>query len=479
MSNVLDPRDQVWFDYGRATGVSTLVQWVWAYNRPIDVDGLRRFHDHLARGRLSRGVERSPLPFGRHRWVAAGRPSDLEIAATQRPRDEFDVWLGEQANTPLDCENGPGWRLAALPFTDGGAGVSLIVSHCLTDGIGLCEALADAALGRDDPISWPAPGSRRRWQAVREDAGQTLRDTPAIGRAVAAAVRVARRSRGGGAGARAAPTPLMVPAGADEPITLPTATIFVDAGEWEARAHSLGGTANTLLAGIAARLAQRVGRVTADGSVALVMPVNERTAGDTRANAYSDVDIRVDPSLATTDLREIRDAVKQALVRYRELADEQRAMLAIVPLLPKRLLKVAGTATSVISSNLGVIDAAVGRPDGTDADYSAVQNAYRGITETMLHRLGGLQALASGRACSQVFVSVMAYQPGRPNSNDSLRHELSSVLKDFELTGRYIGERPGHTSPKESPRRTDETSVTHAPRSFHHHPAGPASPPIG
>jgi hypothetical protein len=31
-----------------------------------------------------------------------------------------------------------------LPFTDGGTGVSLVVSHALTDGVGLCEVLADA-----------------------------------------------------------------------------------------------------------------------------------------------------------------------------------------------------------------------------------------------------------------------------------------------------------------------------------------------
>jgi hypothetical protein len=45
------------------------------------------------------------------------------------------------------------------------------------------------------------------------------------------------------------------------------ATIFVDAGEWEARAQSLGGTSNALLVGVAARIAQRVGRVADDGSV--------------------------------------------------------------------------------------------------------------------------------------------------------------------------------------------------------------------
>ena len=286
MGNVLDPLDQTMFDVGRATGVTSLVQGVWVYNRTIDIDGLRQFHDHLQRGRLSRRIERSPLPFGRHRWISPDGSSDIEIVAPARPREEFDAWLNEQANTPLDAEHGPGWHLAVLPFTDGGAGVSLVISHCLTDGVGLCEALADAALGRDDPISWPAAASRRRWQALREDARQTARDTPAIGRAVVAAVRLARRSRAWCRSChRAASTATDAARGADGPITLPTATVFVDADEWEARARSLGGTSNALLAGLAARFAQRVGRVTADGSVVLRMPVNERAAGDTRANA--------------------------------------------------------------------------------------------------------------------------------------------------------------------------------------------------
>ena len=86
---------------------------------------------------------------------------------------------------------------------------------------------------------------------------------------------------------------------------------------------SLGGTANTLLAGLAARLAQRVGRLTADGSVALTLPVNERTAGDIRANAVTNIDITVDPAPAATDLRDIRAATKQALIRSKDVPNER------------------------------------------------------------------------------------------------------------------------------------------------------------
>jgi diacylglycerol O-acyltransferase / wax synthase len=434
MSNVLDLVDQTVFLGERATGATCMGQFVWVYDRAIDIDALRQFHHNLRLGRLSRCIERSPLPFGRHRWVSPSDPSDLEIVATPRPREEFDAWLNEQAAVPLDAEHGPGWHLAVLPFTEGGAGVSLVVSHCLADGLGGCLAVVDAACGYDNAISWPAAGSRRRWRALREDARQTARDIPGIGRAVVAAARFAGRNRGRAGSATAPAAPL---AGADEFITIPTATIFIDADEWDALAHALGATSNTLLAGLAARLAQRVGRVTADGSVTLAMPVNDRTADDTRANAVTNVDVTVDPAPATTDLREMRAAIKQALIRHREVPDERWALLPLIPLLPKRLFRrmvsvAAGGATSVVSSNLGSVNPATNRPDGTDADYFAMKSLYPGMTKATMHRAGGVLALLSGRAHGQVFVSALAYQPG--SSNDDLRQDLSNTLNDFSLT---------------------------------------------
>jgi hypothetical protein len=228
--------------------------------------------------------------------------------------------------------------------------------------------------------------------------------------------------------------------GPDERVAPPTATIFIDADEWDARAHSLGGTSNALLAGLAARLAQRVGRVAGDGFVTLAIPVNERAAGDTRANAITGVDIMVDPAAATTDLRGIRAAIKQALIRRQEVPDERLALLPLAPLLPRwlvrRMASVAlGGATTSGSSNLGAVNPAANRPDGTDADYFAMSNLFPGVTKATIHRTGGLLGLLSGRAHGQVFVSILAYQPGRPNSNGDLRRDLSSALNDFSLTG--------------------------------------------
>jgi diacylglycerol O-acyltransferase / wax synthase len=437
MSNVLDLVDQVVFDFERATGATHRGQLVWIYNRAVDIDGLRRFHHHLQQGRLSRCIERSPLPFGRHRWVSSA-PSDLEIVATPRPREEFDAWLSEQVNRPLDIEHGSPWHLAVLPFTDGGAGVSFVVSHTVIDGMGGCLAVMEAASGYDSAIDVPAAGSRRRWRALREDARQTVRDIPAIRRALKSAVAAARLARQNRAGA-GSPTPPVLSAGADEVITLPTATIFIDADEWTARAHALGGTSNSLLAGVAARLAERAGRVTADGSVTLGVPVNQRTANDTRANAVTNVDVTVDATRATTDLREIRSATKQALIQRQQVPDERMALLPLVPLLPKRLIRrwvnvYTPSTTSVASSQLGAAPSIVNRPDGTDADYISLLVLCPGVTKATVQLSNGMMGLISAEVNGRVFVSVIAYQPGSVTSNDELRQVLSSIMDDFSLT---------------------------------------------
>lgn len=444
-SNLLDLADQGIFLGERAAGTTALLQCVWVYNRSIDIDALKKFHEQLQRGLLSRCVERSPLPFGRHRWVTPMHLPAIEIVEVARPREALDTWLDEQAATPLDPERGPGWHLAALPLTDGGTGVSLVVSHCLADGLGLCEVLVDATSGRDELFSLPPAGARRRRRAVLEDARQSLRDAPAVSRALVATARFARQDRD----RFRSTTPLAVPAPTGpatpnaaqcECIALPTTTIFVDADEWDARAKQLGGTSNSLLTGFAARLAQRRGRVTAGGSVALALPVSDRRPADTRANAVTNVDLIVDPGPVTTDLSRIRSAIKQALARHAEVPDGRTALLPLVPLLPRwlarRLLIVAtGGPTSVVASNLGAIDPATTRVDGTDADYFALQSLFPGVARSLVHRTGGRLALASGRVHGRVFISIIAYQQGRSNSNDELRRDVSGTLADFSLVG--------------------------------------------
>jgi diacylglycerol O-acyltransferase / wax synthase len=433
-NNVLDLADQFVFFGEQATGTTSVIQVVWTYDRGVDMAGLRRFHQHLLRGRLSRRIEQSPLPIGRHRWVAPGDGSELAVDETPRPRAEFNQWLREQAAMPLDAAHGPGWRLAALTFADGGTGLSLVISHTLTDGGGLCLALADATAGRDDEIGWPEAGSRRRWQAVLADARQFLRDVPGIGRAAGAAARMIRAGHPATAPATERRAPV-----ADEPVTVPMATVAVAIDQWDARARAAGATSNSLLVGVATRLAQRLDRVAADGTVDLTMPVNDRAEGDTRANAITNVDFALQPPACTTDLRGIRSDVKAALIRHQEQPNARWALLPLIPLLPKWLLKrmlrvSVGSATSVVSSNLGDLDAAVNRPDGTDADTFFIRSLAPGVTTETLHRLGGMLVVLSGRVGRRIFVSVLSYQLAQPNSDELLRDAVAATFADFALT---------------------------------------------
>ncbi|RUP06692.1 MAG: hypothetical protein EKK34_03420 [Mycobacterium sp.] len=432
MSNVLDLMDQAAFLAERATGSTNVLQCAWLYQGGVDLDGLRRFHHHLQRGRLARRIERSPLPFGRHRWVSTPAQPELEIIESPRPREHFDSWLDEQADIALDPERGPGWHLAVLPFTDGGAGVSFVTTHCLTDGVGICAALADAACGHDDPVSWPAARSRRRWRALREDARQTRRDLPATRRALRDAARLARGTHRT-ATARPARSPR-----SPQRVALATATVHIYGDWWDARARALGGTGNALLAAVTARLARRTGRVTDAGCATVAIPVNERVDGDTRANAITAVDVEVDSTTVTTDLTPVRAAIKDALVRRGTTPDERSALLPLTPWVPRwavrRMVGVAlGGATTSGSSNLGVIDPAVNRPDGTDADCMAMRSLYPRSTAATMRPTGGLLGLVSGRVNGQIFLSALSHQPCDRNSNAQLLKDISEVLREFGI----------------------------------------------
>ena len=61
--------DQGVYTQHHAIGRNLVIQCVWVYEHAIDFDGVRRFHHNLGRGFLGRRIERSPLPFARHRWV--------------------------------------------------------------------------------------------------------------------------------------------------------------------------------------------------------------------------------------------------------------------------------------------------------------------------------------------------------------------------------------------------------------------------
>ena len=445
MDNRLAHMDQASFLGARALGHGALVQFSWIYNRPLDIDGLRRFHRNLGYGLLGRRVETSPLAFARDRWVVSRGPADIDIAATARPRADVTAWLCERARQPLDPEYGPSWHIGVLPLDDGGTAVCLTTSHTLVDGPGVLQAIADAAKGRTRYLGYPHPGSRTRRRALLQDAGQTIASAPELGRALAAAVRIARHRRGEIAAATASAPPSPRRTGDQHPVAVPSVTAYVDVAEWDACAKALVGNSFTLVAGFAGRLGVRMGRVCGDGTVTLSIPVSDRAEDDTRGNALVVPTVSVDPTHFSSDLTEVRLKFKQALAQREEDARDLLAPLPLASLTPKWVARRAAgiglgtTALPIGCSNVGDLPPEVSCPDGTAADYASGRLIEPGVNRSALERMGGQLFVVSGRAVDKIFFSANAYLPGRTNTQYALREDISRTLDEFGLAAEIHG----------------------------------------
>ncbi|MCV7195368.1 wax ester/triacylglycerol synthase domain-containing protein [Mycobacterium angelicum] len=436
--------DQAMFLSLRAMDRDAVVQCVWLYEHPIDFDGLRRFHRNLGDGLLGRRIERSPLPFARHRWVRDRGPADIDVAESARPRAELGDWIDEHAQRPIDPELGPGWRLGALPLTGGATAVSLVASHCLIDGLGVVGAVADAASGKTHDVGYPPPCSRTRLRGLAQDARQTVRGVPEVARAVVAAVKMARRHPHETAPSEPSRPVARPSADGDERAAVPAVAMHIDEAVWDERARELGGTSHHLAAGLAAKFGERTGRRRADdGPVTLQLPLSDRTEDDTRANTLSFVSIDIDPTGVTTDLTDARAAIKRTFETLRAAPEEASPTLPLTPLVPftpKRVLKRVTEAAFAYSdlpvacSSLGNLTAMAGCPDGTEAEYAFGRGVIQRVMRQHLEQAQGELSLWFLRIGGKMCITVGAYQPGASNSKTELRQLAARTLAEFNLT---------------------------------------------
>ena len=98
VDNTLAFMDQASYLWVRASGHVHGIQCTWVYERDIDLDGLRRLRDNLAYGLMGRRVEPSPVPFGRHRWVAWHESPSIDIAQQARARAALAASSGLMRN---------------------------------------------------------------------------------------------------------------------------------------------------------------------------------------------------------------------------------------------------------------------------------------------------------------------------------------------------------------------------------------------
>lgn len=442
--NRLHHIDQALYLGLRATGQAAVCQCLWIYEHDLDVEGLTRFHQQFGHGLAGRRIEPSPLPFGRHRWVACPGPqADIRFEEGVRPRDELMEWADEHACLPVDPEWGPVWHMGVQRFDDGSTAVSLVGSHCVGDGGGACLTVFEAVTGNTRDLGYPAPRSRTRRQALRADARDTLRDLPEVGRTLVNAAKLAVKRRGEltkSGGPKEADS--LGPAG-DQHVRVPAVAVYVDGAAWDARAAELGGNSYSLVAGIAARLGERMGRrSTVDGTVPLTVPINDRTLEDTRANAVVLANVRVDPTNAATDLSGARAALKEGLKTAKDTPDETLALLPLTPFLPKRAVRRTADLAfgfssdlPVFCSNMGQLPAEIGRVDGTDAEHTVLRGVDQFVPLRVLEQRRGLLTVVAARVGSEQSLAIVGYRPGAENTKARLREIVSETLEEFGVTG--------------------------------------------
>jgi hypothetical protein len=327
-----------------------------------------------------------------------------------------------------------------LPLEDGGSAVSLVASHTIVDAIAFGQAIADAAEGRTRYLGYPPAGSRTLRRALREDLQQTVKELPDIAQALGAVARRARRDRAELKSSIKAAPPSPKTRSDDQVVEVPAVTAYIGLLDWDARAKNLGASSNSLVAGIACRLAVRVGRVQDDGTVTLRFLVTLRTEDDTRGNALTSVDVTVDPTHAATDLEEMHAKITQAILAAMENSDDE--FLAPLPLAAMTPIRVArklagmaagGASLPVTCSNVGNLSPAANRPDGTGADYAYMRNLEPDIKKSTLEGMGGQLFLGSGRGRGKMSIRISAYLLGRPNTSDELREMVSRTFAEFDL----------------------------------------------
>lgn len=439
VDNTIDYMDQASFLGLRALGHAPVIQWIWIYSHELDFDGLRRFQHNLGRGLLGRRIEVSPLPIGRHRWIADRGPLEIEVAAVAIPRADVPGWLDAQSLLPIDPEHGPGYRLSVQPLIGGGAVVTLVASHTVVDGVGLVIAVTEAARGVTRDLPYPPAESRTKRQALRDDWRAFVRSVPEMARSAAAAIRMARNNRDTFApnSRKAAGSQ---PGDPDRVVTVPAVTVHVDVGQWDRRAETLGGTPNSLFHGFTARLGYNLGWLAADGSVKLTVPVNERRPDDdNRGNALSGVTMTADPEQVTTDLTGVRTALKTALSGLGQARHELLAPLPLTPLVPKgvarRLEGLVRGDRVVGSSNVADMDPWANRPDGTDAEWFAARMAERLTVANLRQADGVFYPVVSGRINGRVYMSIGYSNAEASTTREQLIETVQRTLDDLGLSG--------------------------------------------
>ena len=436
--------DHVAYELFRSTGRSQLMQCLWLYGREVDHAVLARTYDRLAVMSFNRLIEPSSLPLARPRWVKpSGPPEPIEMNADVMPRSQLLRWANRQARRPVDPVAGPAWRMAVQRFDDGSAAVSFVGSHLVLDGMGALRAIEAATTDVDVTNHYLAQGRRSPFVGAISDIWQILADAP---RTLAALTRMAQagwRERSADKGTRAG-NAANRDQDPDAAVELAAVAASIDAREWDACARRLGGHPFTLLPGVAATLAAKLGRRRAsDGAVSLMVPVNRRRGlDDDRALAIAFRSLIVAPDPLATDLRPLSAPFKALLRGVKE-----NEVDALAPLLPAIAWMPRTIATALVNrlftyvddrpvscSNVGILSNGLACIDGTLCHRILVRSVDVNVTRRDLERSHGHLVIVASRFGETISICIEACQlESVPTTTEDLRNATKQALADFGL----------------------------------------------
>lgn len=427
-------------------GQQAVVQGLYYYRRPVDLDALRRFHAHLEHSLLGRLIRPATLPFGRAHWVTApGSP--LDLCERELPPSALRAWADAEVDRPLDPARGPGWRLSLQPFTDGSTAISLVVSHCLADGMAAITAISEAARAERRILHYPSSERPSRpLRTAMDEIRRFSRDLPDITRAlrqlVVVGARVARESMAGARKATAPPA--RTTAQAPGTVTLPSVSFKVDAATWKTSARARRVNRATVIAALTAAFAARLGRTRRD-AVLVLLPFNtRRNAADAGANRVALASMRVAISSLDGPLRLLQDALRDARERAMSGPDELSTLASLVPFLPARLLAPAlrlaldSADLPVTCSYLGTLPPATSRIDGADADWYFPRGVDRCLEVRDIEARRGLATVFASTVPERLILTFVAYQPGVVTSPGELRALVEPLLATFGLPAQCL-----------------------------------------
>lgn len=439
-NDVLCYADQGSFLGLRALGRGPIVHLTWLYSAQPPDEEIEHFNNRLAEGRLARLLQRSVLPWGRHRWVAQQAAIPISWFRAGIPRAQLADWRESLIHLSLDPEHGPGWRLAVQAFEDGGCAISLLVSHTIADGEAAIMAVAEAVSGEQGRCMFPAAPSgwlptrlgRDLIESLRSlteflgAIGKLLRNRPTI------AVPPAHH-----------PVRLADPTASDDQavVAVPLVQVNLRIPTSQSSSTKRSPSPSIVALNFAARLAERMGRVDTSGHVSIILPVSDRKPGDCRGNALRPIRLTIDLRRELDDPLHLHARLRAALSSLLRHGDEMSSLFPLIPYVPRWLARhleqtALGSDRPTGCSLLGELPEAFYRPAGP-ASHVIISTLER-FTRSDLAHLQGQLFMVGHISGEHYILSVAGYAPQRITSRSQLDQAVREVLAETGLAGSIL-----------------------------------------